>query len=136
MATITIGKLAKSCGVNIDTIRYYERRKLLFPVERTAAGYRKYSTDSIERLGFVRTAQGLGFTLKEIKGLLEITEDPNADCADIRAMARQKLAEIEPRIADLKKIKAALEELSEFCPGKGHGLNDCTILRYFYGTEA
>ena len=132
MTTIAIGKLAKSCGVNIDTVRYYERQDLLLPIERTLSGYRRYSDESIKRLRFIRRAQGLGFTLSEIKNLLGLTEDGSADCGDIRECARQKIAELEPKIEDMLKIKQGLEELASYCPGSGKPLSDCTILEYFY----
>ena len=132
MSTIAIGKLAKNCGVNIDTIRYYERQDLLLPVERTKSGYRRYSNDSIKRLKFIRKSQGLGFTLQEIKNLLNLAEVENADCGDVRACAREKIAELEPRIADMLKIKKGLEELAAYCPGRGKPLSECSILAYFY----
>jgi len=132
---IAIGKLAKTCGVNIDTVRYYERQDLLYPVERTPSGYRRYSQDSVKRLRFIRKAQGLGFTLSEIKGLLGLAQNDDADCGDVRDVARQKIAELEPRIADMLKIKKGLEELASYCPGKGKPLSECTILEYFYAEE-
>ncbi len=132
MSTIAIGKLAKSCGVTIDTVRYYERQKLLFPIERTQSGYRRYSNDSVKRLRFIRRSQNLGFTLSEIKNLLGLTEGGNADCGDIRDCARQKIAELKPKIEDMLKIKRGLEELASYCPGSGKPLSDCTILEYFY----
>jgi MerR family transcriptional regulator, copper efflux regulator len=134
--TMPIGQLAKSCGVNIDTVRYYERQDLLLPIERTAAGYRRYSNDSVKRLRFIRKAQGLGFTLSEIKGLLGLAENDVADCGDIRTAARNKIAELEPRIADMLKIKQGLEELANYCPGSGKPLSTCTILEYFYRADA
>ena len=132
MQTIPIGQLAKSCDVNIDTIRYYERQDLLLPIERTASGYRRYSNDSVKRLRFIHKAQGLGFTLSEIKGLLGLAENDSADCGDVREVARQKIAELEPRIADMVKIKQGLEELASYCPGSGKPISECTILEYFY----
>ena len=132
MQTIPIGQLAKLCGVNIDTVRYYERQDLLLPIERTASGYRRYSNDSVKRLRFIRKAQGLGFKLSEIKDLLGLAENNVADCGDVRAIARQKIAELKPRIADMLKIKQGLEELASYCPGSGKPLSECTILEYFY----
>jgi len=122
--------------VNIDTVRYYERQELLLPIERTASGYRRYNNDSVKRLRFIRKAQGLGFTLAEIKGLLGMAEDDEADCGDVRTVARQKIAELEPRIADMLKIKQGLEELASYCPGSGKPLNECTILEYFYKQDS
>ena len=136
MTTLSIGKLAKACGVNIDTVRYYERKGLLAPLERTESGYRIYNEESIKRLDFVRRAQALGFTLAEINELLTISESTEADCADIRDYTKEKITEIEDRIADLVKIKESLKALSEFCPGKGEPLSECGILKYYYGENS
>jgi len=133
MNTIKIGKLAKACDVNIDTVRYYERKGLISPLERTGSGYRVYDQDSIKRLNFIRRTQSLGFTLEEIKELLELSELPEKDCEDIREKAQEKITEIEKRISDLTEVKSALGELSEFCPGKGKPLSECSILKHLYG---
>ena len=77
---LTIGRLASACDVNIDTIRYYERKNILQPNGRTDAGYRLYSQDSIARLNFVRGAQTLGFTLSEIAELLDLQSSNDKDC--------------------------------------------------------
>lgn len=135
MVTLTIGKLAKACDVKIDTIRYYERLGLLTPVERSEAGYRKYSGDSIKQLRFVRRAQSLGFALGEIKELFDLSEDPESDCADMRERARVKIREIDHLIQDMIKIRDSLNGLADFCPGKGQPLNDCGILHHFYGDD-
>ncbi len=128
---LTIGKLANACAVSVDTIRYYERVGLLAPAERSASGYRKYTAASISRLHFIRRAQSLGFTLEEVRELLELSELPEVDCADIREKAAEKIAEVEQRISDLVAIKQSLEELSEYCPGKGRPLAECSIFRHF-----
>ena len=135
MSGLSIGKLAKTCEVKIDTVRYYERKGLILPIERTESGYRVYSQESIKRLRFIRKSQSLGFTLEEIKELLELSEMPETDCADIREKASVKIKEVEKRISDLLDIKASLKELSEFCPGKGKPLNECSILKHFYGEK-
>ncbi len=133
MNTIKIGTLAKACDVNIDTVRYYERKGLISPLERTNSGYRVYDQGSVKRLRFIRKTQSLGFTLEEIKELLGLSELPEKDCGDIREKTQQKITEIEKRIADLIEIKIALGELSEFCPGKGKPLSECSILKHLYG---
>ena len=135
MSFITIGKLAKACDVKTDTVRYYENQDLLTVSGRTEAGYRLYGSETIDRLRFIKRAQALGFTLKEIKDLLQLSDKPEADCEDVRQRAQQKIAEIEQRIADLNEIKKSLHELSVFCPGKGKPLNECNILRYFYDSS-
>jgi hypothetical protein len=74
--------------------------------------------------------------LEEIKGLLGISDRPEADCADVREYARTKIMDIDERITDLIKIKTCLEELASFCPGEGKPLAECNILQYFYGDES
>ena len=135
MSLLTIGKLAKAGEVRVDTVRYYERTGLISPLERTEAGYRKYSNENINRLCFIRKAQGLGFTLEEIKALLELSEESKTDCAYVREYARNKITEIEMRITDLLKMKDCLENLVNFCPGEGGALSECNILKHFYGGE-
>ncbi|PCK07298.1 MAG: heavy metal-responsive transcriptional regulator [Alteromonadaceae bacterium] len=135
MMTLTIGKLASACGVNIDTVRYYERKHLLAPVTRTESGYRVYSQDSVKQLRFIRKAQGLGFSLQEIKELLDLNQTPEKDCGDVREKALHKIMEIERRMEDLQTMKNALGELAAFCPGKGKPLKQCSILQHFYGED-
>ena len=130
MTTLTIGQLAKACEVNIDTIRYYERKNILAPSARTDTGYRLYSKDSISRLNFIRSAQSLGFTLQEITELLNITMSPSADCGDIQSKAQQKADEIETKISNLQSIKDALQTLADSCPGAGKPISECNILQY------
>ena len=132
MPTLSIGKLAKTCDVKVDTVRYYERVGLLSPRERTDSGYRVYDANSVSQLRFIRRAQNLGFTLEEIKALLLLSESNDADCGDIRDRATEKMMEIEKKISDLKRMKDSLAELAEYCPGKGKPLAECGILNHFY----
>lgn len=127
---LTIGRLASACDVNIDTIRYYERKNILQPSGRTDAGYRLYSQDSIARLNFVRSAQTLGFTLSEIAELLDLQSSNDKDCGDIQSQAAQKVIEIEDKINNLLQIKQALKSLINDCPGAGTPLSECSILHY------
>ncbi len=126
----TIGQLAAKCGVNIDTIRYYERIKLLKPTVRSEAGYRLYSEDCITQLKFVRCAQTLNFTLSEIAQLLALQSSRNKNCGEVKAKAKQKLIEIEDKIVKLTRIKEALHTLIEDCPGEGSAVTQCSILHY------
>lgn len=136
MSTLTIGKLAKACDVKIDTVRYYERKGLINPIDLTESGYRVYNEESVKRLKFIRKAQSLGFILEEIKELLELHDIPEADCAEVQKRAEQKVAEIEERVNDLETMKLGLEELASFCPGKGKPLSECSIIQHFYGDES
>lgn len=122
-----IGKLARSAGVNIDTVRYYERQGILPPPQRQASGYRRYGQDDIARLGFVRRGKALGFTLVEIRDLLALSGRPADDMAGLKATATEKLADVERKLGDLMRIRDGLKALVASCPGHG-ALDHCPIL--------
>ena len=126
-AELTIGKVARSAGLAIDTVRYYEREGLLEKPARTASGYRHYTTDAIARLRFIRQAKELGFSLHEIKELLSLRVTPGKSCADVKARAEAKIANVEQRIAQLSRMKRALEKLAAACAGRGP-TSECPIL--------
>ena len=124
---LTIGKLAASAGVGRETIRYYERKGLLDEPPRSAAGYRHYPLDTIDRLRFIRRAQELGFTLAEITELLGLRIDEVSACNVVEARARAKLATVEEKIDDLRRIGDALGRLVEKCEAR-QPTSDCPIL--------
>lgn len=127
MKNLTIGGLAKEANVNVETIRYYERRRLLPQPLRTPAGYRIYSADAVRRLHFVKRAQELGFSLKEIKDLLGLRVRPGSSSADIRKRADAKIADIEKKIRTLQAMKKSLMQITNACSGCGP-VSDCPIL--------
>ena len=124
---LTIGKLAKATDVGIETIRFYEREGLLAPTGRRASGYRQYGEDAVARLRFIRMAKRLGFTLKEIQSLLALRLNPRARRSSVKEKAQAKIADIEARIDELEKMKAALLPLVEACDGVGP-IEGCPIL--------
>lgn len=124
---LTIGKLANAAGVGVETIRFYEREGLLPKPPRKRSGYRQYPPDAVARVMFIRRAKELGFTLKEITELLELRVDPDKSCADVRALAKAKIVNVEQKMADLARIKGALEKLAKACRGKGP-TGECPIL--------
>ena len=127
MNVLTIGQLARNAGMGVETVRFYERRGLIAEPARTASGYRQYPKDVVARLNFIRRAKELGFSLREIKELLELRVDPDTTCGVIKQRAVAKITEIEVRIAALEKIKQALVRLSMAC--RGHGpTSECPIL--------
>ncbi len=126
MDSIGIGALARRAGVRIDTVRYYERSGLLAPSSRLASGYRRYGGAELSRLRFIRRAQALGFTLKEVRELLALSR--RRDVARVKRTAQSKLVQVEQRIADLQRIRAGLLSLIAACPGGGSPA-DCPILR-------
>jgi DNA-binding transcriptional MerR regulator len=126
MDALGIGQLAKRGGVGIDTVRYYERNGLLAPHTRLASGYRRYRDIELARLRFIRRAQTLGFTLKEIKQLLALSAQ--RDVGRVKRSAQAKLIDVESRIAALVRVRDGLVTLIEACPGHGRAA-DCPILR-------
>jgi MerR family mercuric resistance operon transcriptional regulator len=124
---LKIGKVARNAGLAIDTVRYYEREGLLQKPARTASGYRHYTTDAVARLRFIRQAKELGFSLAEIKDLLALRVTPGKSCADVKARAEAKIADVEQRIAQLDRMKRALAKLATACSGRGP-TSDCPIL--------
>ena len=132
MDSIGIGTLARRAGVRIDTVRYYERSGLLAPRARLASGYRRYGPLEISRLRFIRRAQALGFTLGEIRELLALSK--RRDVARIKRTAQEKLADVERRLADLRRVRDGLRTLVAACPGHGQAA-DCPILRALGGEE-
>ena len=133
MESIGIGALAKQAGVGIDTVRYYERAGLLAPRSRLSSGYRRYSELELARLRFIRRAQALGFTLKEVRELLSLSAQ--RDVARVKRTAQAKLTDVERRMAELEKVRAGLAELIDACPGHGRAA-DCPILRALGGDES
>jgi MerR family transcriptional regulator, copper efflux regulator len=123
----TISQLANHAQVTVETVRYYERRGLLPKPPRRAAGYRQYSQDHLAYLEFIRRAQALGFSLKEIAELLALRADPRMRCHDVRAQAAHKLADVDAKIRALEHIRGVLERLIAECPGEGP-LSACPIL--------
>jgi MerR family transcriptional regulator, copper efflux regulator len=123
---LSIGKLAKLAGVRIDTVRYYERNGLLAPSARLASGYRRYGELELARLRFIRKAQKLGFSLKEIETLLNLSARRNV--AQVKRAAQTKLEDVEARIADLQRVRQGLTLLIDACPGHGRA-SECPILR-------
>lgn len=121
------GQLARAAGVNVETLRYYERQGLLPEPARRESGYRQYTAEDLAAVRFIKRAQGLGFSLKEIAGLLALRVDADTSCAEVRDRARAKLADVEARIADLVRIRAALARLVEACVGEGP-TGHCPIL--------
>jgi DNA-binding transcriptional MerR regulator len=132
MESIGIGTLAKRAGVGIDTVRYYERSGLLSPRTRLASGYRRYGELELSRLRFIRRAQALGFTLKEIQDLLAISA--RKDVKRVKRAAQSKLADVELRIAALERVREGLSTLIAACPGHGRAA-DCPILKALGDTE-
>jgi MerR family transcriptional regulator, copper efflux regulator len=127
MNGLTIGEVAEQSKVHIETLRYYERRGLVERPPRSASNYRLYPEDAVRRVRFIKRAQELGFTLKDIKELLSLRAAPEAGCAEVRAHAEVKIKDIDAKIGSLTVMKHALAKLVAECAGEGP-LTDCPIL--------
>ncbi|MBP9064361.1 MAG: Hg(II)-responsive transcriptional regulator [Aquabacterium sp.] len=125
MAELTIGRLADEAGVNVETIRYYQRRGLMAEPDKPVNGHRRYATDAIKRVHFIKKAQVLGFTLDEISSLLEL--DEAHACGETREIASRKLEVIEDKLADLKAMRKALIALVRQCD-TGAAQGACPII--------
>ena len=125
--SFTISDAAKSAGLGIETVRYYEREGLLREPPRTASGYRQYNDDDVRRLAFIRRAKTLGFSLREIRELLGLTEQRAASAREVKELASAKLEHVREQIRDLQKIERALHGLVEECTGVGPA-SRCPIL--------
>jgi MerR family transcriptional regulator, copper efflux regulator len=127
MKTLTIGKLAEHSKVHVETVRYYERRGLIPRPPRRDSGYRQFPLDTVRRVRFIKHAQEVGFTLKEIQELLSLRVDPRTTCADIRERAETKISEVEKKIQALQAMKEALVQIKASCKGRGPSTK-CPIL--------
>lgn len=125
MSELTIGGLADEAGVNVETIRYYQRRGLMPEPDKPAHGYRRYDATTVKRVRFIKRAQALGFTLEEISSLLEL--DEACACAETRDLAAYKLQVIEEKLADLKEMRKALTALMCQCDA-GTTKGNCPII--------
>ena len=123
----TIGRLAKAVGVNIQTVRYYERLNLLGPTARKPSGYRLYGSEEERRLRFIKNAQSLGFTLREISELLNLRVSAKARCGDIQRRAQAKLEQVEAKVRDLRDLAGVLQHLIGACEA-GRPTDHCPIL--------
>lgn len=121
----TIGKLAQAAGVNVETIRYYQRVGLMREPGRPVEGYRRYPEQAVARLRFIKRAQRLGFTLKEIADLLQLED---GKCKESREIAEEKRALIASQINDLTAMRMELDKLIGACKRKGNNDQSCALI--------
>lgn len=124
---LRIGEVAEKGGVNLETVRFYEREGLLQKPPRLPSGYRMFPESAVDRIRFIKKAQDLGFSLAETRELLNLRRDPESDCGDVRRLAQLKIEAIEEKIRTLERMKSVLNDLTEHCPGRGP-TTECPIL--------
>ncbi len=131
MPDLTRGELAKQSGVNRETIRYYERNGLLPTPDRTEANYCLFAPKNVQRVRFIKRAQAVGFSLGEIKLLLDLKYNEDATCGSVRGVVGSKIAEIDEKINALVAMRDILVSLNEDCPGGDRPVSECPILESF-----
>jgi len=129
---LTIGAFAKAAGVNVETIRFYQRKGLLSEPQRPPGGIRRYGQADVERLRFVKTAQSLGFSLDEVAELLRL--DDGEHCAEASRLAEHKLKDVRAKLADLVRIESALSQLVQACY-VGRGEISCPLIMSLQGAH-
>lgn len=130
---LTIGKVAEAVGVAASTLRYYEREGLIQPRRRSDAGYRLYDTDAVQRLQFVRAAQAVGFTLNDIRVLLDLDAGDARTCQEeVQPLIERRMAEIDMKMKDLKRVRAALGRALDRCRGSN---GQCVVLKELTGSK-
>lgn len=130
-----IGQTAELAGVSAQTIRFYEKKGLLPRVERTDGGYRRFGSDAVRRIRFIKHAQEVGFSLSDIANLLSLRTDPSGSCADVRRLTREKISELEERMRKLRAMNSTLKNLAARCE-EDLPASACPILDAFDETEA
>ena len=126
--TMTIGDLARSAGVGVETVRFYERKGLLEEPSRGESGYRQYPPGSLVRLRFIRQAKELGFTLPEIQELLSLRVSPTASCAQVQERIQAKIGSIQEKIRSLERMERALKGMAAICLSEALSTSECPIL--------
>lgn len=129
---ITVGILASETGCNIETVRYYEKSGLMPEPSRSEGGHRLYSFDHVKRLTFIRRCRELGFSVKQVNGLLKMVDEPGHCCGEVKEKALAHAGEIQEKIEDLRQLEKVLLSMSEQCHADEYSAKDCPIIESLY----
>ena len=127
---MTRGVIAARTGVNIETVRYYERIGLLPPPPRSEGGHRIYDEDMLRRLNFIRRSRELGFTLNEVRGLLLLVDGGDYTCGEVESLTTEHLGEVRRKLADLKRLERVLREMVAGC--QGGEVPECPVIEALF----
>jgi len=133
MTGLTIGKMSKLTGCNIETIRYYERIGIMPAPPRTAGGHRLYGQDHVKRLTFIRRGRELGFKLAEVRGLLRLVDGDDYTCGEVKLLTLDHAREVRGKIADLRKMERVLTKMAAEC--EGGEVPECPIIEALFQTR-
>jgi Hg(II)-responsive transcriptional regulator len=135
LGSLTIGRVAKLSGVGVETVRYYQRSGILPKPPTVTSGFRTYSPEIVKRIRFIKRAQELGFSLTEVTELLSLRSSGRGSCLSVQKKTEQKLTEIDRKIADLLRLKEALNEVRKVC-SREQKSSACPVLEEFYDLDA
>ena len=124
---LTVGRVARQAGVNLQTVLYYERRRLLSPAGRSASGYRLYAPETVSVIRFIKNAQVLGFTLDEVAKLLRLRVNHRSQCESVKRQAQARLGMVQEKITGLRAMERTLRRLLKTCAARGT-TDSCPIL--------
>lgn len=133
---MTMGVLAGNAGCKVETVRYYEKAGLMPEPPRTPGGHRLYGQTLLRRLCFIRRSRELGFSVEQVRALLRLVDEPEHTCGEVRAMAAAQAEEVRRRIADLERLRLALDGMVEQCDGGQYSVADCPIVEALFTAEA
>lgn len=131
---VTVGKLAASADVSANAVRFYERQGLMPVPAKTESGYRVYGPEALQRLRFIKQAQHCGFTLPEIRALLQLRDEPSSCCTDVRSKVIEKKLQLQARIKTMNAMSKSLDDLIADCTKDAEPAEDCTILAALSGS--
>ena len=129
---ITVGVLASETGCNVETVRYYEKSGLMPEPSRSEGGHRLYAFDHVKRLTFIRRCRELGFSIKQVKNLLMLIDEPGHCCGEVKSQAIAHVEEIQEKIEDLGQLKKVLLSMSEQCHAEEYTAQNCPIIESLY----
>lgn len=135
MTGITIGRLARAANCRVETVHYYERTGLMPAAARTPGGHRVYTDAEAKRLKFIRRCRELGFGIEQIRTLLGFIDEPNHSCGEVRAVASAQAREVEAKIADLQRLKVALDLMVSQCQGERYPVAECPIVDALFNRD-
>ncbi len=131
-SVFSVGELASRAGSKVETVRYYERAGLMPDPPRTPGGHRLYSEGHLKRLVFIRKSRGLGFPIEQVRELLKLIDEPSHTCGEVKALAMLQAREVERKITELKRLRAALNQMAVKCKGGSYTVDDCPIINALF----
>lgn len=126
--SFTVGHLASQAKCNVETVRYYEKERLMPPPPRTNGGHRQYSSEHLKRLRFIRRCRELGFPINQVREMLKFVDEPHHTCGEVKGLTLVQLRVVDDKIRDLKRLKKALNEMYSQCNGGEYTMDDCPII--------